>query len=323
MDKVQIDIEENEKNRRKYAAVALTVDREDFLSEIHAVRHKFNADSISECPHTKKGKEYFESFLSRKLDNRDILRLWFANHFGILFKIMRDDWEYEPDPNEQIQHNTAELNELISLLGRRRNPYANDLSSEFSQTITFLRRKLHTTQRMERIIAHAIICNRVTEGDLVLAYAEEEYESPRPKTMIQDFSHFHMHISREATLDDIIEAYRRDIVPRQKHSRGLDTTVPFNTKDEIIRDRERYWLHKSGLTHKEIAISEHRQEYMKAEKIIHATKDALTQEKTNQRIDAQDIFDKFDYMYAPTIKKSIARYRKLLRKTITNLSNNF
>ncbi len=315
MNKVDIDIEENEKNRRKFAAIALTVDREDFQKILLKIRYQFNIDTSRNCPHSKEGKSYFESFLASKTDTTDLLKLWFSLRFGGLYDILSQDIWYDiPDSKQHVQQKESGLyNRLISYaFGKRKREMK--ITDEFGKTLTNLRRQLHTSERMERVLAHAIICNKVTVDDLSGVQVSQEFEKNKNGVPTL-FIHFNMSIPLEATLDDVVNAYRKEILPAQNSGWGVDRTIPSSTKDEIFRDRKRYWQNKSGTGYKLIAAGEEGlDKYKKAmSDSKRLRKVPLNQDLRKQKEEAERIISHVD-IATPAVKKSVNRYKQLLKR---------
>ena len=314
---IKIDIKKTDKNRRKFATIALTIDRDDLLVEVIKIRKKYQINAEKECPHIKHNREYFEGLLSKKLDNTELLRLWFAIEYHSLHRILRDKQVYKPDPEHQRQQITALLNNIAKL--RYKDDKTRVYCDSFAKTVDSLRKKLNLSPQMEKVVAHAILCNLVKVDDLQPAYAYTDFEqsSAGDYNRLKDFV---MRISLQATLKDVTNAYNRDIKPFQVPAYGIDTTIPLSTKDEVFRDRERYWLNKQGLGYKMIAAEEvGLAKYKRAKKTYRTLKKIPNTSKQRiERQEAERFINRVESL-TPGIKKSVQRYKTLLRKTVQNL----
>lgn len=311
---INIKIKNNDGNRRKYATVALTVDRDEFLHEVDKLRKKYNIDYKVVCPHFEFNKKYFEELLSSKLINdTHLLRLWFAEFFNILPTIIKDNWIYEPDTELQLQENVNLANRLRRLIYRNNNK--RKITQEFQEDVTNIRKRLNLTPRMDRVIEHATLCNVVKDEDLLLAHGS--FELAEGISDLSLFKCFNIQVSLEATQDDIVEAYKRDILPLQVRSWGVDTTLPIATLPSIRIDRERFWKNKKGYGHVYITAGETVgiNNYKRAKRVLRKLKDYKNR---NSRIEAEKIIEKVENSSAG-IKKSLQRYKKLLNRTVKNL----
>lgn len=314
---IKIDIKNTDENRRRFATVVLTIDRNDFLIEAEKIRSTFQIEAETECPHKTRNKGYYERLLTQKLDNTILLRLWYAVEYNSLHEYIKDKQIYKPDPEHQ-KHQTLLLLNKVSKL-RYKNGKNRKLCDDFAKKVTTLRKKLNLSPQMDRVISHAILCNVVKAEDLRLAYAYVDFE----EGVGDDFNRmksFIMQVSLQATLQDVVEAYNCDIKPFQVQAYGVDTTIPLATKDEVFRDRERYWLNKQGLGYKMIAAKEEGlAQYKRAQKTYKALKMVPnTPEQRRERLEAERIVTRVENL-TPGIKKSVQRYKILLQNTVQNL----
>lgn len=311
---INIKIKKSNKTRRKYASIALTVDRDEFLDEIAKLRKKYNIDHSLVCPHFESNKKYSESLLSSPvLNNTEILRLWFAEFFNILPIIIKDDWIYKPDTDIQLQKNVDLSNKLRQLIYR--NDDRRNMSQNFQKDIISIRKRLNLTPRMDRVIEHATLCNLVNNEDLLLAHGSVELEDGISDLSL--FKCFNMQIALEATVTDVIDAYKKDILPLQIQSWGIDTTLRINTLTSIRKDRKRYWKNKKGFGHVYLTADETVgiNKYKSAKRNIRLLKDF--KDRTS-REDAEKIIAKVENSTAG-IKKSLQRYKGLLNNTVKNI----
>jgi hypothetical protein len=324
---VKINIKKTDRNRRKFASIALTIDRDEFLDEVKKIRETFRIDHAKPCPHFEANKQYFENLLkSSKLDNTDILRLWFAIYFMGIYDIVFGSMPvnkmgkliFKPNGIEQEHKNTRIFIKLHKLL------YKNDTyrieSLNFRKAVMDLRKKLDMTPRMDRVIAHAILCNLVKDDDLPLAHAEVNMGGGI--NQFGFFKSFEMHIALEATIEDVLEAYKRDIMPKLEtlYGNGADFTLPVKTFPSIYKDRDRYWKNKGGLGHVYIAAEEivGKRKYVQAKKELRKLDSKKDESAINKLQEITWKVDDHDYV----VKKSIQTYKKLLHNTVENHLNN-
>lgn len=246
MSVVKINIgDETNSDKRKFTSVSMTIDRDDVVNEIERLRSLYKITPPSTCCHLANvliPKTYFnQTILS---NSTDILIVWFGCKYLGAYK-----W-YSNSFNEPL--NTHHQPKSNILHDHSKNfPALND---KFESEIRNFCLKNSLSQRMERVIAHATICNLVDGEDIRLAYAIPKEETFQTNDeYFPTISGFLMTISHDATKTDVIEAYEQDVRPYQMAIREeVDASIPKNNKREVIYNqfkvREMYWRHKEGIT---------------------------------------------------------------------------
>lgn len=308
---IEINIERTKKNKRKFASIALIIDKNEFVETAKRIRRKYKIESNRACPHVKRAHKYPLNILKGKIDNTEILRLWFSNKFGLMNDIFKDHWTFKGDPITRTYQNMMTVNEVDKILYRNKN--ATKIAQDFNEDIVNIRKKMRLTSRMERVMAHAILCNCVNENDISLAYAKRYFaEGEQKYTGV--FDGFVMYISLEATAEDVRKAYERDIKPIQGHYYGIDEALPDETKASIYEDREIYWKKKGGTPRLHIAADKagvSRKQYLIYQKLDKNTE--TDKNRSGRKIAERKIREVLSA--DETVKKALQRYRKLLTET--------
>ena len=228
--------------KRKFTIVSYTVDRDDVIQKIEELRKKFRITPSGTCCHhnnTSIPKNYFSDKIL--MNPTDSLVVWFGCKY-----LKAYSW-YRNSNNGKLDN--GEANKLID---HTKNTPA--LIGSFEDEIRNFCLKKGISERMERLIAHATICNLVNEDDIYLVYAVPKEEDMQTN---DDFfattSGFLMTISHDASKKDVIEAYERDVRPFQMAIKeDVDVTIPVNGKRDVVygqfKVRNWYVRHKNGET---------------------------------------------------------------------------
>lgn len=230
---------------RRFADVALLLDRVDFLDNLHGLRKKW--DSVIEVSQREK-PHWLEIDIPSTKDNSVEHVVLFEEAEEILNDEVRtDDVEkYEED----MRHFFFFLEDAFRALPKY----------DFQFDIVGLRKKYRKPGNFDRVIAHSLLYNEVSDDDYVVC---EVKMGANKREGIYDMSQFFypdptIVFYPGATLADIEQAFKNDgqrILKEYEDKFMKSTYSKTDTMNNIKRDRSWYWLKKQGLSYGQILKS--------------------------------------------------------------------
>lgn len=215
---------------RRYTDVAFLVDQDEFIKDIQELRE--NKGLKKEMPYDPKKHWALDSIWG-------VTREQLFKHNDAVA------------PFEDILQNPNEMQDLshkqkLNLIKKYKKAQRVLPGNAFEQDVQAIRDKYHKPPNFDRIIAHAVLYGEVREKDYVTAEVDIDY----PEVDIVDYDKepqavikIYPNISRK----DIQEIFQRQVegVLRRYQEEILGGKIPnYDTKNNIKRDREWYWMWK-------------------------------------------------------------------------------